>query len=68
VTIQKKIIICVVSWVIAGTISLLVLLDGALSHSETKKNSANKIIISLVAVNVGLNIFILLRKSKRNRS
>ena len=57
-TMKKKVIICVVSWIVVGIVSLLVLLDGALSHSEAKKDRANIIIIALMAANVGLNTLV----------
>ena len=61
---SKKILICAVSWVIAGIISILVLLNGALSHSEAKKDRANMIIFAIAAGNVGLNAYVLSRKKK----
>lgn len=61
-SIKKKIIICAISWILAGMISVLVLLDGALSHSEARKDRADKIIFSLMAANVCLNTFVALKK------
>lgn len=60
-------IVCAMSWIVVGVISLLVLLNGALSHSEKRKDRANRIIIALIAANGSLNAFVVLKKRNGNR-